>query len=47
MAGEVYIMGEGEFERAAERDRDAGREGDGRIPGVRLEHHPQRAAWAN
>ena len=28
-------------------DRDAGGEGDRRIPGVRLEHHPQRAAGAH
>ena len=47
LAGEVHVVGEREFQRAAERDRDAGREGDGRIPGVRLEHHPQRAAGAH
>ena len=47
LAGEIHVVGEGEFQRAAERDRDAGREGDRRIPGVRLEHHPQRAAGAH
>ncbi len=41
LAGEIHIVSEREFQRPAERDRDAWREGDLRIPGIRLEHHPQ------
>ena len=47
LAGEIHIVGERKLQRTAERDRDAGREGDRRIPGVGLENHPQRAAGAH
>ena len=47
LAGEVDVGGEGQLQRAAERDGDAGGEGDRRIPGIRVEHQPQRAAGAH
>ena len=42
----IHARGKREFQFSAEGDRNAGWEGDGGVPGVRFEKHPQRAAGA-